>query len=314
MQHFKELIIRLQTLNLENISVQSSGESTGTNTTLYSLARENPFENESLGRELEVLKQKAVFDISILQGRQLLSLLKKLYLLQAKFSIFWDRHVVEDQSLDSFEEYYRSLMLDQLFFVNNHREDNKYHINFDFFNDLSDSVQWREEVLSELIEEMESLIVVYEAPEEDSIDTAEESKTVNSIPLFSIALQNEILNVLLDFFMPEDRDALKEVITNRVNPSRKLLFNGNGNQLADAFKQLIESNLITGCSKRQLEKWITEIFQYQYKNNVRPFTARYLNGIISYESRQCQSPILDVIKKDGNLSVVPLIRNKKTRK
>lgn len=88
MQHFKELIIRLQTLNLENISVQSSGESTGTNTTLYSLARENPFENESLGRELEVLKQKAVFDISILQGRQLLSLLKKLYLLQAKFSIF----------------------------------------------------------------------------------------------------------------------------------------------------------------------------------------------------------------------------------
>lgn len=137
---------------------------------------------------------------------------------------------------------------------------------------------------------------------------------VNSIPLFSIALQNEILNVLLDFFMPEDRDALKEVITNRVNPSRKLLFNGNGNQLADAFKQLIESNLITGCSKRQLEKWITEIFQYKYKNNVRPFTARYLNGIISSESRQCQSPILDVIKKDGNLSVVPLIRNKKTRK
>jgi hypothetical protein len=91
------------------------------------------------------------------------------------------------------------------------------------------------------------------------------------------------------------------------------MFIGNGNQLADAFKQLIEANLITGCSKRQLEKWITETFEYQYKNSVRSFTPRYLNGIISSESRLCQSPILDVRKKDDHLTVIPLLRNKKQK-
>lgn len=314
MEHFKELTICLQTINLKTIPPEASTISTDGQTNLtYSIIHENPFENESFGRELEILKQLALIDISLLEGRQILALLKKLYVLQGKFIVFNERFnsFIKAPDLEDFNDYYKRLMLDQLFFLRNQTESDCV-ISFEFLSDLSDSLQWREEVLSELIEEMETAVTIDDSTNEEILP--EEIRSVSSTPLFSTAFQTEILNVLLDYFMPDDRDALRELVISRETPPRKLTFLGNGNQLADAFKQLVESNLITGCSKRQLERWMTETFQYQYKNSLRPFTARYLNGIISTEGRSCQSPILDVKKKEGTFTIVPLVRNKKTKK
>lgn len=308
MEHFKELVIRLQTLTIESGQVDPARQ-------IFSLASDNPLTNSSVSVEFAILKQKAVLDITILEKFQILALLRNLYGLQTRLDIFWDRFNtnIAVPGLDDWNRYYESLMLDQFFFIHKPAAKKKFEVNYAFFSDLRAIIQWREELLLGFIEEIENFIAIGEAEDIEVEDMPESSHAVNSMPLFSVAHQQQIFDALLDFFMPDDRDELREIIFEQIAPSGKLMFIGNGNQLADAFKQLIEANLITGCSKRQLEKWITETFEYQYKNSVRAFTPRYLNGIISSESRLCQSPILDVRKKDDILTVVPLLRNKKQK-
>jgi hypothetical protein len=307
MEHFKEFVIRLQTLNIRYQAVV--GE-------VYRFSSDNSLTNSSLSVEFGILKQKALLDITILKKPQILALLKNLYRLQMKLDIFWDRcnDSIKGPGLDDWNKYYESLMLEQIFFVYKPEEKKKIDVDYAFFSELREIIQWREELLLDLIEEIENLIALEESEVVEVEDISEPGHAINSMPLFSVSHQQEIFKALLDFFMPQDRDELKAIIFEQISPSGKLMFIGNGNQLADAFKQLIEANIITGCSKRQLEKWITQTFEYQYKNSVRPFTPRYLNGIISSESRLCQSPILDVRKKEDGLIVVPLIRNKKAGK
>lgn len=308
MEHFKELVIRLQTLNIKSRPGDTVGEP-------YSVASDNPLTKSSVSVEFGILKQKAILDITILEKSQILALLRNLYGLQTRLDIFWDRFNtnITVPGLDDWNRYYESLMLDQIFFIHKPAVKKKVEVDYTFFSDLRAIIQWREELLLEFIEEIENFIAIEESEDIEVEDMPESSHAVNSMPLFSVAHQQQIFDALLDFFMPEDRDELREMIFEQIAPTEKLMFIGNGNQLADAFKQLIEANLITGCSKRQLEKWITETFEYQYKNSVRLFTPRYLNGIISSESRLCQSPILDVRKKDDILTVVPLLRNKKQK-
>jgi hypothetical protein len=306
MKHFKELVIRLQTLNIDyNAGINDA----------YRLVSENPLTSTSVSVEFAILKQKAIIDITTLEKSQILALLRNLYGLQTRLDIFWDRFNtnIAVPGLDDWNRYYESLMLDQIFFIHKPTVKKKVDVDYAFFSDLRAIIQWREELLLDFIEEIENFIAIEEYEEVEVEDIPESSHAVSSIPLFSVAHQQQIFDALLDFFVPEDRDELKEIIFEQIAPSEKLMFIGNGNQLADAFKQLIEANLITGCSKRQLEKWITETFEYQYKNSVRSFTPRYLNGIISSESRLCQSPILDVRKKDDHLTVIPLLRNKKQK-
>ncbi|MCE7072610.1 hypothetical protein LZG74_20015 [Dyadobacter sp. CY327] len=104
------------------------------------------------------------------------------------------------------------------------------------------------------------------------------------------------------------------LLTDNISPRQKLLFNSNGNQLADAFKQLIEANLIVSCSKAELESWIITHFQYVSNARAKPFTTGYLNGIISSDTKICKSPILDVISSSpGSFSLAAVARSKKGR-
>lgn len=94
-----------------------------------------------------------------------------------------------------------------------------------------------------------------------------------------------------------------------------LTFNGNGNQLADAFKQLYEANLVVGCNKTGLESWVLKHFLYRDKDKVKNFTEKYLNDIISSDTKSCQSPILNTKKSpDGQFIVVPVQRIKRNSK
>jgi hypothetical protein len=101
------------------------------------------------------------------------------------------------------------------------------------------------------------------------------------------------------------------LLKDNILPKDKLLFNSNGNQLADAFKQLIEANFIVSCSKAELEGWIIDNFQYASNSQSKPFTAGYLNGIISSDVKICKSPIVKISKDSMELS--PMVWSKRAK-
>ena len=112
MEHFKEFVILLQTLNIESLPGDAVLER-------YSVTSDNPLTNSSLSVEFGILKQKALLDITILQKPQILALLRNLYGLQTRLDIFWDRFNtnIAVPGLDDWNRYYESLMLDQIFFI-----------------------------------------------------------------------------------------------------------------------------------------------------------------------------------------------------
>jgi hypothetical protein len=111
-----------------------------------------------------------------------------------------------------------------------------------------------------------------------------------AIPVFVEGIAEQFFRIFKEYFEEKEQQSLFSLLTNNVSPKAKLLFNSNGNQLADAFKQLIEANLIVSCNKAELESWITVHFQYVSNAQAKSFTAGYLNGIISSDVKICKSP------------------------
>jgi hypothetical protein len=125
-------------------------------------------------------------------------------------------------------------------------------------------------------------------------------------------VSEQFFKIFKEYFEEKDQQSLFKLLNNNIALKQKLLFNSNGNQLADAFKQMIEANLIVSCSKAELESWIITYFQYVSNGQAKSFTAGYLNGIISSDTKICKSPILDVISSSpGDFSLAAVGRSKK---
>lgn len=116
-------------------------------------------------------------------------------------------------------------------------------------------------------------------------------------PIFKPEAISTILDLLKDFFSPEHQTQLKQILETGNNASEQLIFLDTGNRLADAFKQLYDIDIITGCEKKELESWICNNFRYRFRQNIKSFTPHYLNNIISTKKDLCQNPILNT-KKD----------------
>lgn len=100
-------------------------------------------------------------------------------------------------------------------------------------------------------------------------------------PIFNPKYINPIFELLKDYFSKEHQPWLLEIMQNGSIASNRLIFLSNGNRLADAFKQLIKADIITGVQQIELETWIQKNFCYRYRDKVKKFTPRYLNDIIS---------------------------------
>ncbi|MHB1179085.1 MAG: hypothetical protein ACYCZO_12235 [Daejeonella sp.] len=124
-------------------------------------------------------------------------------------------------------------------------------------------------------------------------------------PIFKPEHIPTIFELLKDFFSMEQQAQLKKVLETGGETSDTLLFLDTGNRLADAFKQLINADVITGCQKKELESWIQRNFKYRYRQEIKSFTPRYLNDIISTLKDKCQKPILSVTiaKPTGSISI-----------
>lgn len=182
-----------------------------------------------------------------------------------------------------------------------------------FLDDLCDSVQAKEEAIKKLEQAVQG-VTFFE--EKEDIKWATKYESGKGAPSFkSPEVIEEFYNILKPYFLNEDREQLANLLQTNSTETGLLLFNGFGNQLADAFKQLLDANLVVGCTQGELENWILNHFLYRDKGKPKKFTEKYLNDIISSTTKQCQSPILDVKKKDdGQFGIFPSQRNKRNHK
>ncbi|MEJ7737150.1 MAG: hypothetical protein WKF97_06965 [Chitinophagaceae bacterium] len=179
-------------------------------------------------------------------------------------------------------------------------------------NDLVDTVRARENILKEF-EEAVSKVIDLSKETEKIVNDELPKKLTKAYPVFKEEIVHEFFTIVKNYFSAKDQQHLLKLLTTE-DAVEPLLFNGPGNQLADAFKQLYSSNLITSCNKSELEGWIQTNFQYRDKGAQKHYTEKYLKDIISSNTKGCQSPLFDVKKSEGKFYLSPLHRNNRNQK
>jgi len=279
----------------------------------YDITRETHYyDSFSYKSELRVLKDMAYLDILILDKERIALQLIQLYKVKDRFKELWVNYHMEHSEYNQVykSHYIFTIRLDSLFIVRNLRGDsNGIGISGQFVEDLGDSIKLRESFLGELIRDFEAILKepkadgvainnMDEQPELNKTLPAESIKPVARYPTFADGTAGQLFSLLKPYFIKEDHTRLSELLTKNSPPDLPLVFRGNGNQLADAFKQLFDANVIVGCQQSDLEKWIAPKFLYlSSQGEPREFTEGYLNGIISTKGRPCKSPILKSNKR-----------------
>lgn len=318
MKHFKDFIIRIQTFQVQHKQKNISEDSLKSDTNLiyYDVSNENPYLSQDFDNELKELTELAITDILTLSVEQIGYQLKRLEQVKTIFQKFWKKYYEKPLpfSDDNRKSVFYHLELNGDFMVHGTLPENTNVIITDqFLDDLCDSVQAKEAAVKKLEEAISKVISA-----EEKIEIAWATKyegEKDTLSFKSPEIIEDFYNLLYPYFLDEDREQLANVLQTRHSETGLLLFNGFGNQLADAFKQLLDANLIVGCTPGELEKWILKYFLYRDKGKPKKFTEKYLNDIISSTTKQCQSPILDVKKKeDGQFGIFPAQRIKKNYK
>lgn len=111
-------------------------------------------------------------------------------------------------------------------------------------------------------------------------------------PCFEPESIESIIQDLNTFFDISQHSELKRIIETGSNTNEKLLFRDNGNRLTDYFKELFESDIIIGCTKKDLINWIVENFKYTYRSTQKEFIYKTVEKIISNKDRLCKNPII----------------------
>lgn len=320
MDHFKEYFTFIQKFDLRLSEIRDKRKSSkaGPVTGIgYNISHQTPHFSFEFRQHLRVLKDLAVIDLVGVDDKKRNAYLDQTKKLLSQFNRFWENYFTHNPT--SAETYRDNFLLVIEFgeiFYTNVLEPGKVDVIVtpEFIEDLCDSVREREENLAKFIEEISGL----DKAEEHGGDTQQapnvESRVarIRRYPIFVEGIADQFYKIFKEYFAEKEQQPLLALLTNNIAPKTKLLFNSNGNQLADAFKQLIEANLIVSCNKAELESWIISHFQYVSNSEAKSFTAGYLNGIISSDVKICKSPILAVIKNGSTgLALAPAARSKK---
>jgi hypothetical protein len=99
------------------------------------------------------------------------------------------------------------------------------------------------------------------------------AKIVGYYQTFKQGAAVQLFDLLKAYFVPEDHAALEKLLLYDEAPAAPLVFRGFATQLADAFKQLYDANLIVSCRKSDLEKWIARS-SCTYPNSPNPGNCR----------------------------------------
>ena len=332
MQHLATFLTRLQTFDLRIIT---KGELQNRileeeQKQAYSLVHETHYyKSFSYKSETRVLKDTALIDLLSLNDISIKRELVQLKKLKEMFKLFWTNF---QESYSEFQaEYPRhyifSIGLDRLFIVRNLQPDHiDIFIGDEFVESLSDSVKLREIFLNELINDIEETLYPKETfeewkakqknPETKENLSADLSAKVPfnedaGLPKFNELATGDFLQLMKTYFSVAHHIGLTALINTGTKPDRQLIFKGNGNQLADAFKQLYEANLIVGCKKSDLERWIAQHFLYATGEVPKEYTEGWLSSVISTDTKYCKSPIMEVLIREKISTIIPTVRNKK---
>jgi hypothetical protein len=311
MQHFKEFLIKLQTLDIKILKRETVRNGKLQEYTFYDISHENPFLNAAFQNELKQLKEFAITDILNLSREQIIFQLTRLDDVKKLFKHFWHNYYHSSVSRGSeyLTDFVFDLRLNDIFIAPRLQSTDHAISNENFINDLEDTIKARENILDEFEKAVSKII----EPKQNTFEEPEKEET-KSKPVFKEGVAEQFFDLMKDYFSEEHQPALQNLLTTGAERTQPLLFNGPGNRLADAFKQLYLSNLIISCNKAELENWIQTNFKYRDKGAAKSYTEKYLQDIISSNTKVCQSPLLDVKKRDGQFFLSPVERNSKNQK
>jgi hypothetical protein len=136
-----------------------------------------------------------------------------------------------------------------------------------------------------------------------------EKLTIVIVPIFKPEAISAIIEILKDFFNPEQRDQLKKLLESGDKPEKKLFFKDIGNRLTDTFRKLIEHDFITGCKKQDLIHWIIDNFSYLHLGREKSFVYDTVEKIISRDHYPSKFPLIDIINNQIHKVDRPRKRN-----
>lgn len=142
--------------------------------------------------------------------------------------------------------------------------------------------------------------------------TLEEPKNVTLLnSTIRFKQTDKIFAVLKDFFVPEQQDMFHKLLLGET-VTEKLLFLGQSNQLAHAFRELHAAQIIPGSTKQDMIAWIEKHFFYR-SNAIRQkeFKIKSLHDCISTNTKPCKNPIIKVESGAGQLEIILLSRTDK---
>ncbi|MEJ8802123.1 hypothetical protein [Pontibacter sp. H249] len=315
MKHLKKFITHLQTINLKVVpqKIYNPQSAAREEVKVYEITHETSYGGVPFESEFKLLIEKALVDLLVLDNRRLSAILEQLDSLEKRFQAFWvNFHSCRfDLDFNYPPDFLFQISLHKLFSVPALQPAyTGIVIEEQFVDDLTESVRLREAFLADFIRQARRLLT----PEMEHTKPEQpvEVKPVMSYPHFTDGVAEKFTEVLKGYFTQADQDQLLPLFLHNQAPASPLLFHGNGKQLADAFKQLYEANLIVGCLKGEMEMWITKHFAYVYRGQQKSLPPNYLGAIISSNAKPCQSPILDVRKRsDGSFTIVPVLRTQK---
>jgi hypothetical protein len=130
-------------------------------------------------------------------------------------------------------------------------------------------------------------------------------------PVFKTEAIDRIFEILKGYFSTQQNE-LKQVLVTGNIPDEKLSFNGNGKTLLDFFKQLIIGQFLIVNVQRDFENWVSNSFDYYYRNKVTNFSPKYASLVISGNVRASKgNRLINVQSKNGIFEIVQLeIKNR----
>ena len=309
MVHFKEFLIKLQTLDIKISERKTSLDGEEKVARSYEISHQTPYHSPAFKNELREVKELAITDVLNLSREQIDFHLERLKNLNDKFSKFWDRYYHAPYPVGSEHNLnvIYSLHLDDLFTCPRLYFMDQAGASDYFLDDLESTITHRQGVLKEFEETIFKIIEPGVQPSSPPTISTTSNKR-KSWPVLKEGVAEEFFNLVREYFAAESSGEIKNLLISNKPPSEPFVFNGAGNQLADAFKQLFDANMIVGCNKAELENWIQQNFQYRDKGIVKSYTEKYLQDMISSNTKACQSPIFDVRKNGNALYLSPLIR------
>lgn len=288
-----QFLTKIQTFNLLTITkaelkspIKEDGEKQA-----YSLAHETHYyDSFTYKSEIRVLKDMALIDLLSLNDIGLKREFEQLKKLKERFKLIWTnfhQHYGELRA-EYPSNFIFSIQLDYLFIVNNLQSDYKdIYIGDEFVESLHDTLKIRDKFLSELVSEIDEILNPRETFEEWMAKQKSQQQTEDVTPeqptkipynpdagrpKFNYQYIDDFLQLIRTYFSEEHFNQLAALIKLDEQPASQLIFNGNSNKLADAFKQLYEANLIVGCNKAELEKWMLKHFLYSNGDKVNEYS------------------------------------------